>query len=628
MEPLKNNELSNSLLKKISSPEALRTLSLEKLPIIAKEIRELLISSLDQCGGHLGANLGVVELTIALHYIFNTPKDFLVFDVGHQAYPHKILTGRQDRLHTIKQLQGLAPFPSRDESPYDAFGTGHSSTSISAALGLLLSQKSNMPKPNAIAIIGDGALTGGMAFEALNHAGSLDTDLIVILNDNDMSISKNVGALTHYFGRILSSKIYSSLKESGQRILANKPVLTRWVERTKRHVKGMIVPGALFEELGFHYTGPIDGHNLNDLISTLREIKKRKGPRLLHIITTKGKGYHPAEKNPEQYHAVSAGFHSKGSTMHSQHHMTYSQVFGKWLCETAKYDNRLIGITPAMCQGSGMEKFAATYKDRFYDVGIAEQHAVTLAAGMACGGDKPVVAIYSTFLQRAYDQLIHDVALQNLDVTFAIDRAGLVGPDGPTHSGNFDLSFLRCIPNLVIMAPADENECYQMLNTAYQYKGPSAVRYPRGYQTENFKLIKNSLTIPIGQAKMLRKGKNIALLSFGRMVKTALIVGDRFDATVYNMRFIKPLDIRTLKYIAETHHLIVTLEENVIHGGAGSAINEVLSQKKSSPSLLNLGLPDQFIPHGTVTKLLIQCGLDVNGISHAIHQKLKEIFKN
>lgn len=625
METIKNTELGDSLLKKISSPEILRTLFPTELPIIAKEIRELLISSLDQCGGHLGASLGVVELTIALHYIFNTPTDFLVWDVGHQAYPHKILTGRQGRLHTIKQLQGLAPFPSRDESPFDAFGTGHSSTSISAALGLLLSQKDKPHRPDAIAVIGDGALTGGIAFEALNHAGSLDTDLIVILNDNDMSISKNVGALTHYFGRILSSKIYSSLKEGGQRILANKPVLTRWVERTKRHVKGMIVPGAIFEELGFHYTGPIDGHNLTDLTSTLREIKKRKGPRLLHVITTKGKGYHPAEKNPEQYHAVSAGFHSNTSKKFNLPHMKYSQVFGEWLCATAEHDTRLIAITPAMCQGSGMENFSVNYKDRFYDVGIAEQHAVTLAAGMACGGNKPVVAIYSTFLQRAYDQVIHDVALQNLDVTFAIDRAGLVGPDGPTHSGNFDLSFLRCIPNLVIMAPADENECYQMLKTAYQYKGPAAVRYPRGYQTENFKLIKNTSTLPIGQAKLLRKGKNIALLAFGRMVKTALMVGNKLDATVYNMRFIKPLDIRTLQDVAKTHRLIVTIEENTTQGGAGSAINEFLLQAKNAPFLLNLGLPDQFISHGTVAKLLAQCKLDVNGISNAINKKLKEL---
>ena len=614
------------LLKKIQSPEDLRTLSIADLPLIAKQIRDLLIASLNQCGGHLGANLGVVELTIALHYIFNTPDDFLVWDVGHQAYPHKILTGRQNRIHTIKQSQGLAPFPTRDESPFDVFGTGHSSTSISAALGLLLAQKHKVKKTRAIAIIGDGALTGGMAFEALNHAGSLNTDLVVILNDNDMSISKNVGALTHYFGRILSSRLYSSIREGGQRILANRPILIKLIERAKRHVKGMILPGTLFEELGFHYTGPIDGHNLTELTSSFGEIKKRKGPQLIHVITTKGKGYDPAEKNPERYHAVSAGFHTKKSfSTHFSTRMTYSEVFGQWLSDVAKLDSRLIGITPAMSQGSGMEKFALQYSDRFYDVGIAEQHATTLAAGMACQGAKPIVAIYSTFLQRAYDQLIHDVALQNLDVTFAIDRAGLVGPDGPTHAGSFDLSFLRCIPNTVVMAPADENECYQMLNTAYQHKGPAAVRYPKGYSTDNIQLKRTTSRIPIGKATQLRSGKNVAILAFGRMVKPAKKAADALDATLYNMRFIKPLDMDVLTLVAKTHQLIVTVEENAIQGGAGSAINEYLIQQKNCPLTLNLGLPDQFIPHGTVEKLLAHCKLDAASIIHAVNKKMQNI---
>ena len=537
--------------------------------------------------------------------------------MGHQAYPHKILTERRDRIHTIKQPEGLAPFPCRKESEYDAFGTGHSSTSISAALGMLLAQDENHRDRRAIAVIGDGGLTGGMAFEALNHAGSLDKNLIVILNDNDMSISKNVGALTHYFARILSSKTYSSLRAHGRRALENLPKLTKLVERTKLHVKGMVLPGTLFEELGFHYTGPIDGHHLPELISTLTEIKKRQGPQFIHVITRKGKGYKPAEENPIEYHAVSPGFHSQAKQTVSSQTLTYSQVFGKWLCDMAEKDERLIGITPAMSEGSGMQDFEKKFPKKFYDVGIAEQHALTFAAGLACENKKPVIGIYSTFLQRAYDQLIHDIALQNLDVTFAIDRAGLVGSDGPTHAGSFDLSFLRCIPNIILMAPADENECYQMLTTAYHYAGPAAVRYPRGAGTGSI-IEKEVKKLTIGKAEICRQGEKIALLSFGSLLQNALKAGGKLNATVCNMRFIKPLDETLILELVKTHELLVTIEENAVQGGAGSAVNECLARHHLPIKILNLGLPDIFLEHGKVENMLAQCGLDAEGIIAAV----------
>jgi len=618
---MKKTHQKFELLKKIDSPKDLRHLSEEALVQLANELREFLIESLDRCGGHFGANLGAVELTIALHYVFNTPYDRLIWDVGHQAYPHKILTTRRDRIHTIKQPEGLAPFPNRNESEYDAFGTGHSSTSISAALGMLLAQDEQHRDRRAIAVIGDGGLTGGMAFEALNHAGSLDKNLIVVLNDNDMSISKNVGALTHYFARILSSKTYSSLRAHGRRALGNLPKLTKLVERTKMHVKGMVLPGTLFEELGFHYSGPIDGHNLHKLITTLKEIKKREGPQLIHVITHKGKGYKPAEENPTQYHAVQAGFYSNGQTNGKSDVLTYSNVFGKWLCDIAKKDDRLVGITPAMCEGSGMQEFAAKYPESFYDVGIAEQHALTFAAGLACENKKPVVGIYSSFLQRAYDQLIHDIALQNLDVTFAVDRAGLVGSDGSTHAGSFDLSFLRCIPNLMIMAPSDENECYRMLTTAYEYKGPAAVRYPRGVGIGAI-LKKNEEPLTIGKAEIRRKGEKVALLAFGSLLQPSLKAGDKLNATVCNMCFIKPLDEKLIVELANAHQLLVTIEENAVQGGAGSAVNECLAKHHLQTKILNLGLPDTFLEHGKVESMLTACGLDANGIIQSIQNIL------
>src|SRR3990167_8636606 len=588
------------LLSQINDPADLRLLSEDQLPLLAKELRDYLVDRLDQCGGHFAANLGTIELTIALHYVYQTPDDRLIWDVGHQAYPHKILTGRRDRINTVKQPNGLAPFPKRGESEYDCFGTGHSSTSIGAALGMATAAKLSEQDRKVIAIIGDGGLTGGQAFEALNHGGGINPNMLVILNDNKMSISENVGALSHYLGRILSGKTYATLRERSKKILSKIPHVSRLVKKTESHLKNMIVPGALFDELGFNYIGPIDGHDLPILIKTLRTLKSLHGAKLLHIITTKGKGYAPAEAAQIDFHAVKPGFYSKASqTTSSVKKPTYSDIFGDWLCDMAAADSQLIGITPAMREGSGMVDFAKKFPDRYFDVGIGEQHALTFAAGLACENKKPVVAIYSTFLQRAYDQLIHDVALQNLDVTFGIDRAGLVGSDGPTHAGSFDLSYLRCIPNMVVMAPANENECREMLKTAFYYKGPAAVRYPRGTGT-GVNVEKALTSIPIGKAISVRQGKRIALLVFGSLLKPALQAAELLNATVINMRFVKPID------------------ENAIMGGAGSAVAECLSSHHLNPKILHLGLPDIFIDHGNPDQMLSNCGLDAKGIAQSI----------
>lgn len=608
-----------SLLEAIKQPADVRKLPEHTLPLLAKELRDFIIHTLNECGGHFAGNLGTIELAIALHYVFDTPKDQLVWDVGHQAYPHKVLTGRKNQLHTIRQTDGLAPFPCRDESSYDAFTTGHSSTAISAALGMAIANQLKNNPHQAIAIIGDGGLTGGMAFEALNHAGSIDADLLVILNDNEMSISENVGALTNYLARILSGKTYSHFRKNSIRILDNLPSsLKRLAKRTEAHLKGIITPGTLFEELGLQYFGPIDGHDLQALIPTLQNLKNIKGPKLLHVATVKGKGYAEAEADPIKFHAVKPGFLSfKTSSSVSTKPPTYSEVFGRWLSHMANQDERLLAITPAMCEGSGMVEFSKSFSSRYFDVGIAEQHSVTLAAGLACEQLKPVVAIYSTFLQRAYDQLIHDVALPNLDVTFAIDRAGLVGGDGATHNGNFDLSYLRCIPNIVVMAPADENECWQMLTTAYHYPGPAAVRYPRG-EGLGIAINESAPTLSLGKAEIRRQGKDVAFLSFGSMLTTALQVSEDFNATVVNMRFIKPLDEEMILNLAKSHHTFVTFEENTILGGAGSAINELIAEHALPVKILNLGLPDQFIAHGNPQQLLIQCGLSPEVISLTI----------
>jgi 1-deoxy-D-xylulose-5-phosphate synthase len=614
--------ITTPMLNQVDSPADLRQLDIEQLPELSKELREFIIDNLDQCGGHFGANLGTVELAIALHYTYNTPEDQLVWDVGHQAYPHKVLTGRRDRLNTIKQPDGLAPFPKRGESDYDSFGTGHSSTSISAALGMSVANQLNNNQRRAVAIIGDGGLTGGMAFEALNHAGGLDPNLLVVLNDNDMSISENVGALTQYLGRLISGKIYSTLREGSKKVLSIMPPISRLAKKTEIHLKGMVVPGTIFEELGFNYLGPIDGHDVMGLVKTLENLKQLEGPKLLHIITTKGKGYAAAEADPIKYHAVKPGFHSEKTPAKKPTAPTYSQIFGEWLCDMAHEDQHLVGITPAMCEGSGMQKFAKDYPDRYHDVGIAEQHSLTFAAGLATQHKKPVVAIYSSFLQRAYDQLIHDIALQDLDVTFAIDRAGLVGSDGPTHAGAFDLTYLRCIPNMVIMAPADENECRQMLTTAYRYPGPAAVRYPRG-TGPNRTVDKTLSAIPIGKGLYCRMGKEIAILAFGSMLTPAIESAESLDATVVNMRFIKPLDTDLIRDVVKHHQLIVTLEENTKQGGAGSAVNEFILNNHLSISVINIGLPDQFIEHGIHQDMLSRCGLDQQGITNTIKKHLK-----
>ncbi len=624
-------------IEQIQSPKDLKNLTPDELVTLAQSLRTFMCETLNHTGGHFGAGLGVVELTIALHYLYDTPEDKIIWDVGHQAYPHKILTERLKLFHTIRQKEGLAPFPCRAESPYDAFGVGHSSTSISAACGMAIAMEKAGKKNHAVAVIGDGAMTAGMAFEALNHAGDLKTNMLVILNDNDMSISGNVGALSNYFARILSSKLYSSVKTNSKRVLGRIPPVWEFARKTESHLKGMIAPGTLFEELGWNYIGPVDGHNLPSLIKTLQNIKNLSGPQLLHVSTQKGKGYAPAEADPIKYHAVKKGFYQKSETKRevekikpeSSSHVsmpTYSQVFGDWLCEMAAQDDRIVGITPAMCEGSGMVAFREKFPDRYFDVAIAEQHSVTLAAGMACENLKPVVAIYSSFLQRAYDQLVHDVALQNLPVLFALDRAGLVG-DGPTHSGNFDFSFLRCIPNMIIMAPADANECRNMLYTGIQCNAPAAVRYPRG--SGPIVAISDKMELlPLGKGEIKRQSKSqqhsVAILSFGSFLPTAMAVGETLDATVANMRFVKPLDEALILKLAKQHDTIVTLEENVVKGGAGSGVNEYLAQIGFTNQIINLGLPDYFLSHGDPEVLLAGCQLDEAGIYRTILERIKK----
>jgi len=605
------------LLNRINSPADLRSLEDTELAQLAGELREFLIESVSSTGGHLSAGLGTVELTIALHKVFNTPEDRLVWDIGHQAYPHKILTGRRDAMHSLRRQDGLSGFLSRAESEYDSFGAGHSSTSISAALGMSVAAAIEGKDRKSVAIIGDGAMTAGMAYEALNNAGDADSDLLVILNDNKMSISGNRGAMHNYLARILSGRFYTGVRKRSKSILTRSPRLSRYVRRWEEHTKGMFLPGTLFEELGFNYIGPIDGHDIPVLLTTLRNLHGLKGRQFLHIVTQKGRGYQPAEQDPCNYHGVTPFNRAIGMQKKSTCSQTYTQIFGEWLCDTAAVDNKLAGITPAMCEGSGLTGFAEKFPQRYFDVGIAEQHALTFAAGMACEGMKPVVAIYSTFLQRAYDQLIHDIALQNLDVTFAIDRAGLVGADGATHAGVFDLSFLRCIPNMIVMAPADENECRQMLTTAYQYAGPAAVRYPRG--TGPGVEVATALdTLPIGRAEICRHGRQVAILAFGSRLAAALAAAEEIDATVVNMRFVKPLDTDMVIAMASEHSIIVTVEENVLQGGAGSAVNEVLLQQAADNRIINLAIRDAFIDHGDHEQQLAECGLDAAGILAAI----------
>ena len=613
--------MSYSLLDNIKSPADLRRLDRKQLPQLATELRAFLIDSVSQTGGHLSSNLGTVELTIALHAVFKTPDDRLVWDVGHQCYPHKVLTGRREGMAKLRMRGGLAGFPKRCESDYDTFGVGHSSTSISAALGMALAAKQKGESRQVVAIIGDGAMSAGMAFEALNNAGVADADMLVILNDNEMSISPPVGALNNILTRLTSSKTFNVAREAGRHMLGFAPPLLELARRAEEHVKGMIAPGTLFEEFGFHYYGPIDGHDLDALIPTLENLKKIKGPKFLHVITKKGQGYKLAENDPILYHGVGKfaacdGIQSgKGGGK-----LTYTQVFGDWLCDMAKADSRLVGITPAMREGSGMVRFAREHADRYYDVGIAEQHAVTFAAGLACEGLKPVVAIYSTFLQRAYDQLVHDVALQNLPVIFAVDRGGLVGADGPTHHGTFDLSYVTCIPNMVVMTPSDEAECRRMLSTAYALDCPSMVRYPRGSGTGAIPSTQLD-TLPVGKGEVRRHGKGVALLAFGTLLAPALAAGDEIDATVANMRFVKPIDADLIVELAGNHSLLVTLEENAVIGGAGSEVERVLAERGLNVPVLRLGLPDRFIDHGEQGQLLAELGLDKDGIVHAVRSR-------
>ncbi len=607
------------LLDAIKLPEDLRRLPLAKLPLLAEELRQFLIQSVSTRGGHFAAGLGTVELTVALHYIFNTPYDRLVWDVGHQAYPHKVLTGRREQLHTIKQAGGLAPFPARSESEYDTFGVGHSSTSISAALGMAVAAATRGEDRRAVAIIGDGALTAGMAFEALNHAGSVPADLLIILNDNDMSISENVGALSNYFARALSGRMYAHLREGGKKVLRQMPTVWELARRSEEHLKGMVLPGTLFEEMGFNYIGPIDGHDIKALVTTLGNVRKLRGPQFLHVVTRKGKGYAPAEADPIKWHGPGPFDPASGKIYkEASSGPSYSQIFGQWLCDMAERDPKIIGITPAMREGSGLVEYSKRFPDRYFDVAIAEQHAVTFAAGLATEGFKPVVAIYSTFLQRAYDQLIHDVALQNLPVVFALDRAGLVGSDGATHQGSYDLSFLRCIPNMVVMAPADENECRQMLYTATTLSAPCAVRYPRG-TGPGVPISAEMAALPVGRAQLKREGRSgLAILAFGALVEPARKIAERLDATLVNMRFVKPLDEELIIEIAARHRALVTIEENAIMGGAGSGISEVLAANGSLLPTLHIGIPDRFIEHGTRETCLAQAGLDLAGLSASV----------
>ena len=610
------------LLDTITSPADLRRLDRKQLPQLASELRAFLIESVSQTGGHLSSNLGTVELTIALHAVFNTPEDRLVWDVGHQCYPHKVLTGRREGMKKLRMRHGVAGFPKRCESPYDTFGVGHSSTSISAALGMALAAKQKGEDRKAVAIIGDGAMSAGMAFEALNNAGVADADMLVILNDNEMSISPPVGALNNILTRLTSSKTFNAAREAGRHMLGFAPPLLELARRAEEHVKGMIAPGTLFEEFGFHYYGPIDGHDLDALIPTLENLKSIKGPKFLHVITKKGQGYKLAEADPILYHGVGKFAASDGiQSGKGGGKLTFTQVFGDWLCDMAKADSRLVGITPAMREGSGMVRFANEHADRYYDVGIAEQHAVTFAAGLACEGLKPVVAIYSTFLQRAYDQLVHDVALQNLPVVFAVDRGGLVGADGPTHHGTFDISYVTCIPNMVVMTPSDEAECRQMLSTAFAHDGPSLVRYPRGSGCGAIPSTELD-TLPLGKAEIRRQGKDVALLAFGPLLGAALAAGEALDATVVNMRYVKPIDAAMILELAGNHSLLVSIEENAVIGGAGSEVERVLAEQGINLPVLRLGLPDRFIDHGEQGQLLAELGLDKDGIVQAVTARL------
>jgi 1-deoxy-D-xylulose-5-phosphate synthase len=610
------------LLATIDSPAGLRALPQSELPAVSAELRDFLVHTVSQRGGHFAAGLGTVELTVALHYVYNTPHDRLVWDVGHQAYPHKVLTGRRDQLETIKHKGGLAPFPARQESVYDTFGVGHSSTSISAALGMAIANRLEGGDRRVAAVIGDGAMSAGLAWEALNHAGSLDVDLLVILNDNDMSISENVGALSNYLARLLSGKMYEHLRENSKKVLRRMPAAA-WelARRSEVHAKGMVLPGTLFEEMGFNYIGPVDGHDVTALASTLGNMRERKGPQLLHVVTQKGKGYAPAEADPIKWHGPGPFDPASGQLRKEKSSgPSYSQVFGQWLCDMAERDHRIVGITPAMREGSGLVEFERRFPDRYFDVAIAEQHAVTLAAGLACEGMRPVVAIYSTFLQRGYDQLIHDVALQGLPVVFAIDRGGLVGSDGATHQGAFDLSYLRCIPRLVIMAPADEDECRQMLYTAATLDQPAAVRYPRG-QGPGVAIRTEMTALPVGKAQLRREGHSgLALLAFGAMVPAAEALAAELDATVVNMRFVKPLDVGCVLDVARRHAAIVTIEDNAVAGGAGDAVLECLQQHSVSIPCLTLGIPDRFIEHGSREENLAEAGLDLPGMRAAIRR--------
>lgn len=610
------NEQHYPLLSSIDSPADMRKLDEELLPQVADELRRYLIESVAASGGHFGAGLGCVELTVALHFLYDTPYDRIVWDVGHQAYPHKILCERAGSITTIKQKQGLAPFPKRSESEYDTFGTGHSSTSISAALGMAVASALKEENRKCVAIIGDGAMTAGMAYEALNHGGDLDNDLLVVLNENQMSISPNVGALTKMLGRLMSGPTMTGIRERGKSLMHRDSRTWRFMSRWEEHIKGMVMPSTLFEELGFNYLGPIDGHDIPTLVRTIRTARGVHGPNLLHIITEKGKGYEPAEKDPIKYHAVGPFDPKTGvvaKTVSEKPKPTYTDVFAEWICDMAEQDRRLLAITPAMREGSGLVEFHQRFPDRYFDVGIAEQHSVTLAAGMACEDTHPVVAIYSTFLQRAYDQMIHDVALQDLPVLFAIDRAGLVGPDGPTHAGSFDLSFMRCIPGMVIMAPADEDECRQMLYTGFLHKGPAAVRYPRG-RGPGVEVQKKMTAIPLGKSRTMMHGSEIAILAFGSMVETCTSVARQINATLINMRFVKPLDRDAIISAASSHSHLVTVEENAIAGGAGSGINELLAAEGLAVDILNIGLDDNYIQHGTREECLHQAGLDSEGV--------------
>ncbi|WP_145557767.1 1-deoxy-D-xylulose-5-phosphate synthase [Yersinia aldovae] len=603
-------------------PEELRMLPKESLPKLCDELRQYLLASVSRSSGHFASGLGVVELTVALHYVYNTPFDNLVWDVGHQAYPHKILTGRREQISTIRQKDGLHPFPWRGESEYDVLSVGHSSTSISAGLGMAVAAEREGKGRRTVCVIGDGAITAGMAFEAMNHAGDIHSDMLVILNDNEMSISENVGGLNNHLAQLLSGKLYTSLREGGKKAFSGLPPIKDLLKRTEEHLKGMVVPSTLFEELGFNYIGPVDGHDVQALTQTLKNMRDLKGPQLLHIMTKKGKGYAPAEKDPIGWHAVPKFDPASGTLPKNQGSLpTYSKIFGEWLCETAAKDSKLMAVTPAMREGSGMVRFSREYPQQYFDVAIAEQHAVTFAAGLAIGGYRPIVAIYSTFLQRAYDQLIHDVAIQNLPVLFAIDRGGLVGADGQTHQGAFDLSFMRCIPNMVIMTPSDENECRQMLHTGYHHNGPAAVRYPRGNGTGTG--LEPLAIIPMGKGVVRREGEKVAILCFGTLLAQAQIVADNLNATLVDMRFVKPLDEALVLEMATSHEVLVTVEENAIMGGAGSGVNELLMAKRQLVPVLNLGLSDSFVPQGEQDEMRAEFGLDAAGIQSQIEAWLE-----